>query len=149
MAISNPHLKIAIVIAPLLAIGGWGLAEMYWRYTHPDAAARLAPRRACDMRVKACRLKAGDLQLFIRGEFDERGLKAVRIESTVPLDTVLVSIAPLKAERDAPVRLRSADGRTWRARLDSAPPPGKEARRLRLVATAGGKTYIGETRVRY
>jgi hypothetical protein len=149
MAIANPHLKLAIVIAPLLAIGGWGLAEMYWSHTHPDAAARLAPRRACNMRVKACRLKAGDLQLFIRGEFNERGLRAVRIDSSMPLDTVLISIAPLHAERDRPVRLRSTDGRTWRARLAGAPPPGREARRLRLVATAGGKTYIGETRIRY
>ena len=145
----NPHLKIAIVVAPLLAIAGWGLAEMYWTATHPDAAARLAPRRACDMRVKACRLKAGDLHLFIRGEFGERGLRALRIESSEPLTTVLVSVAPLRAQRDRPVRMTSADGRTWRASLTDAPPPGKEARRLRLVATAGKKTYIGETRVRY
>ncbi len=145
----NPHLKIAIVVAPLLAIAGWGLAEMYWTATHPDAAARLAPRRACDMRVKACRLKAGDLHLFIRGEFGGRGLRALRIESSEPLTTVLVSIAPLRAQRDRPVRMTSADGRTWRVSLADAPPPGKDARRLRLVVTAGKKTYIGETRVRY
>ena len=146
----NPHLKVAFVVAPLLAIGGWGLAEMYWTAMNPEAARHLAPRRACDMRVKACRLKAGDLQLFIRGEFDKTGrLRAMRIESTMPLDTVVASVAPLKAERDAPVRFSSKDGRLWRASLPDTPPSGREARRLRLVATAGRKTYIGEMRVRY
>ena len=146
----NPHLKIAIVVAPLLAIAGWGLAEMYWASTHPEAAARLAPRRACNLRHDLCRLQAGDVQLFIRGEFDTAGrLRALRIESTVPLDTVLASVAPLKAERDKPVRFVGENGRVWRARLADAPPPGEEAHRLRLVATAGKKTYIGETRVRY
>ena len=145
----NPHLKIAIVVAPLLAIAGWGLAEMYWMATHPEVAARLAPRRACAMRLKACHLKAGDLHLFIRGEFDDRGLRALSVESSEPLTGVLVSIAPLNAERDRPLRMTSADGRTWRVRIVSAPPPGDESRRLRLVATAGKKTYIGETRVRY
>ena len=146
----NPHLKVAFVVAPLLAIGGWGLAEMYWTATNPEAARHLAPRRACDLRVKACRLKAGGLQLFIRGDFDESGrLRALRIESTMPLDTVVASVAPLKAEDDKPVRFSSGNGRLWRARLPHAPPPGEEARRLRLVATAGKKTYIGEMRVRY
>ena len=147
----NPHLKIAFVVAPLLAIAGWGLAEMYWASTHPEAAARIAPRRACDMREKACRLKAGDLQLFIRGEFDATGrLNALRIESTEPLDGIVAGVSPLKGERDRPAVFTSADGRVWRARLPDAPPPSKEeARRLRVVAVAGGKTYIGETRVRY
>ena len=149
MAISNPHLKIAIVVAPLLAIAGWGLAEMYWTATHPGVAARLAPRRACDMRIKACHLKAGDLHLFIRGEFDSRGLRRLRVESSESLTGVLVSIAPLNAKQDRPLRLSSANGRIWRARITTAPPPGEESRRLRLVATAGRKTYIGEMRVRY
>ena len=146
----NPHLKVAFVVAPLLAIAGWGLAEMYWTYTHPEVAARLAPRRACNLRHGLCRLKAGDVQLFIRGEFDAAGrLRTLRIESTVPLDAVLASVAPLKADSDRPVRFTSANGRLWHARLADAPPPGEEARRLRLVAVVGKKTYIGEMRVRY
>ena len=146
----NPHLKVAFVVAPLLAIAGWGLAEMYWTYTHPEAAAHLAPRRACDLRHGLCRLKAGDLQLIIQGDFDDSGrLRALRIESTMPLETLIASVAPLTAERDQPVRFTSGNGRLWRARLPDAPPPGEERRRLRLVATAGGKTYIGETRVHY
>jgi hypothetical protein len=149
--VKNPHLRLAIIIAPMLAIFGWGLAEMWWNYHNPQIATNKRPYTLCDLERKDCLLVRDEARLALTGVYDgERRLTGIELTSNVTLAQVFYAIGPKDADTP-PQRLASDDGRVWRTAPGevnlAAPDPGNLI--LRMVARSHKGEYIGEMKFRY
>lgn len=149
--IKNPHLKVAVVVAPLLMVLGWGAAEMWWNYQHPELSTDRRPYTLCDLARNDCHLEQGDAKIVITGDYDgDRRLTALRLTSTQSLSVVLFAIGPAGQETP-PKRLESTDGRGWQTTSGQIDVPATDPGNLmlRMVAQSGSRNYIGEMKLRY
>jgi hypothetical protein len=78
----NKHTKLAILVAPILAVIGYIASDYYMEYkANQDKIFQLVNEGPCDILGHKCVLKSGDFKVNI---YDEKGVTTVN--STYPLD---------------------------------------------------------------
>ena len=83
----NRHTKLALVIAPFLAIGGYGATDYYMRNkTHDEQLLKLNLDGNCNLTSQPCILTADQISI----ELHHSG-KDTLLTTTFPLDLVTVS----------------------------------------------------------
>jgi len=84
----NQHIKLAIVIAPFLAIGGYIATDYYDTYqVNKKRYHTLTVEGQCDIDTGPCLLKGAGLIL----EFSKKG-EVTNLETNVPLDTAAIGM---------------------------------------------------------
>lgn len=145
----NRHKRMAILIAPFLAIGGYIAADYYQQNQQADKVPQLIAVGDCRLLEKNCRLQAGDIKLNILMEQLEEPTLLLTVESSVPLDDVLIT---LSEEHDGvmPLHMKADQLATnWRVNLLLDKPVNIEKSILRLVVTYKGSNYFAELAVKY
>ena len=144
MVLTNKHVVIAMLVAPILAVMAWFAAGQFAAETPRAAVPGQSyplleksncryPSGACDIENEAFRLR------LTAGEY---GGSDLLLTSSHPLDGVVLGVG-LPDKETQPAAMRAADGRRleWRIRLDTAPLP---VQRIRLVALADGSSYFAD-----
>ena len=83
----NRHTKLALVIAPFLAIGGYGATDYYMRNkTHEEQLLKLNLEQDCNLTTRPCTLTADQISI----ELQHRGNETLLV-TTFPLDLATIS----------------------------------------------------------
>ncbi len=137
----SPHLRLALILTPLLGLGGYLLAGLF--ASTPDGPAEDAPRaieasEPCRLLGGVCRLLHREIAVNLGTPADDPGL--LYLASSVPLKGALVGLddAPPQAmqRRDNP--------KHWQLRLPHPPGPGAH---LRLALATDQHRYYAELTV--
>ncbi|TYK65711.1 hypothetical protein [Colwellia echini] len=138
----NKHLKIAFLVAPILAIAGFGLADLY---SENEAAQvkliQLVAEGNCDVSQNDCVLSSGEFQINVS---DQGGV--TEINSTFPLDTATLFLVDENDKMTAyPLGMKKSPY-YWRNNtpLGELVANQGDSYKLRLVAKIKGGQYISE-----
>lgn len=94
----SPHMRIAIIMAPFLAIGGYGLADLWESKKAPEVKKDVAMQQLfvegqCKLSAGKCTLSYNNLKVVIRqGKASEPGLARLELEPSVVLRAVQMSL---------------------------------------------------------
>jgi len=139
----NKHTKVAIFVAPVLAILGWALSDIYLEsQSMKKRLYTLTPEAGfCDVMAKNCVLRSGEFQLSL---YDENG--KTTLNSTFPLDTATLFLVDKKNNAQA-YRMGMTDSPYYW--YQSTPLSGNLSRqgskqKLRIIATIKGGQYVAE-----
>jgi len=138
--------KLAILIAPILAVLGYIAADYYEEYEANEIKIyQLVNEGPCDILNHQCVLKSGDFKVNI---YDEKGITTVN--STFPLDNAILFIvdesAPQNSQNQAYPLSKNENLYYWqgktplRAQLENS---GKK-QKIRLIASIKGGKYLAE-----
>jgi len=138
----NRHTKLALLIAPVLFIAGFIASDYYVEHqAAQDKVFYLKQQSNCDILADKCVLESGE---FLISVSDRQGI--TQINATFPLDTVVLMLVNDDSSQQI-YQLAMADTPYyWQAKTnlrESIPRPG-DSRKLRLVATIKGGSYISE-----
>lgn len=138
----NKHTKLALLIAPLLILGGYIASDLYVEnQAEKTRIFQLESSGNCDVINKSCILKSGEFEVNI---YDEEGITTVN--STFPLDTATlflvnkdeeVTVHPLGMQ-DSPYYWKSPTSLRQLASTKGA------KYKLRIIANIKGGQYISE-----
>lgn len=135
----NPHLRLALVIAPLLAVGGYILAGFFSPGSEPGAPSGPRPLEIddrCQLLDGVCRLLHREIALNIGAALVSDGTE-IFLASSVPLKGAVVGL-----EGRSPVTLSQRDGpKKWQAHLPYALPAGDT---LHLVVATAEHRYFAD-----
>ncbi|RLV59303.1 hypothetical protein D5018_12875 [Parashewanella curva] len=138
----NKHTKLAIAIAPLLAVGGYILSDMYIEdQAQQDRIFTLTPESKCDVLAKDCVLVSGDLKINV---YDENGVTF--INSTYPLDrSTLFLVDENNNATSYPLYMKDSPY-YWSSNTPLKTQIDKvgSRKKLRLIAQIKGGKYISE-----
>jgi len=138
----NKHLKLAFMVAPILAVIGFIGAD-YYEEAEADSAKiiQLKPEGHCDIINKNCVLISGEFKINVS---DESGI--TEVNSTFPLDSATLFLVD-KSDKMTPYPLgMKKSPYYWRSNT----PIGElvanqgDSYKLRLIAKIKGGQYIGE-----
>ncbi len=138
---ASPHLKIALIVAPLLAIGGYIIADLYRPAAEPPAAHRgpgaLQVSKNCHLLGDVCELLHREIALNMSARPRDDGSTLVYLSASVPLEGAILASGgkqPIAMEtRGTPKR--------WKALLPYPVHPGDS---LRLAVVSGERRYFAE-----
>ncbi len=137
----NKHKKLAIIIAPFLAIGGYILADYYDKYqVDKKRYHMLKIEGKCDIDQGPCLLKGAGLILeyTIKGEF-------TNIEANYPLGAAAIGMEV--SENNKPFNLSPAtsDNKNWTIETSTYKHSGTaDSDTIRLVVTAKKHAFFSE-----
>jgi hypothetical protein len=144
MVLTNKHVVIAMIVAPILAVMAWFAAGQFAGET-PQAAVPgqsypLVEKSNCRYPSGACDVENEGLRLRLTAG-EARGNELL-LTSSHPLDGVVLGVGSADEETE-PAAMRAADGQRleWRLQLGAAPLP---VQRIRLVALAAGSSYFAD-----
>ena len=144
MVLTNKHLVIAMIVAPLLAVMAWFATGQFTGET-PQAAVPgqsypLVEKSNCRYPSGACDIENQEFRVRLTAA--RGGASELLLTSSYPLDGVVLGVG-LPDEEDQPAVMRAADGQglEWRVKLGAAPA---STQRIRLVAMAGGSSYFAD-----
>ncbi len=144
MVLTNKHVVIAMIVAPILAVMAWFAAGQFTGET-PQAAVPgqsypLVEKSNCRYPSGACDVENEGLRLRLTTV--EAGGNELLLTSSHPLDGVVLGLGSADEETE-PAAMRAADGQRleWRLQLGAAPLP---VQRIRLVALAAGSSYFAD-----
>lgn len=138
----NKHTKIAILVAPILAVLGFAAADMY--NEHKAAEKRvfvMQPQAGCDIVANKCILQSGEFLL----SFSDKNGETV-VNSTYPLDTATFFIVDNQDNTTDYALGMTTSSYYWRAQTDLGKrlqAPGA-TQKVRIIANIKGGAYIGE-----
>jgi len=138
----NKHTKIAIVVAPILTILGFALADLWEeRKASEERIFQLSPFGHCDVLNGKCILKKGEFEVNV---FEKNGMTSVN--STFPLDRATLFLVD---ENNVPTTYRLGMIESpyyWHSEtnLRELAPNKGDSYKLRLVAEIKGGSYISE-----
>ena len=138
----NKHMKLAFMVAPILAIVGFVAADFYAESeAAQDKVIVLAAESGCDVTNNDCVLTSGKFKINVS---DNAGV--TEINSTFPLDTATLFLVD---ENDTmtpyPLGMQKSPY-YWRSNTplgDLVVNPG-EGYKLRIIANIKGGQYISE-----
>ncbi|MEW6989761.1 hypothetical protein AADZ91_03640 [Colwelliaceae bacterium 6441] len=138
----NKHTKIAILVAPILTILGFALADL-WEENEAQQkrAFELVPFGHCDVRHQKCVLKSGEFEINV---MDENGITTVN--STYPLDTATLFLVD-KDNQATPYQLGMKDSPYYWKRetpLGSLVANKGDSAKLRVIIEIKGGKYFAE-----
>ena len=140
----SKHTKIAIFVAPILLILGFGAAD-FWAESQANETRYYAMRpinNICDIQLKNCIVQSGEFKISIYLE-DGR----VTANATFPLDTMtLILVDENDVQETYPMGMRPESPYYW---YDTTPLQDQVAvagaeHKIRFVATVKGGQYFGE-----
>jgi len=144
MVLTNKHVVIAVIVAPLLAVMAWFAAGKFTGES-PEAAVPgqsypLVEKSNCRYASGACDIQNEEFRLRLTP--GESGNSELLLTSSHPLDGVVLGVG-LPDQETQPAAMRAADGQRleWRLQLGAAPLP---VQRIRLVALAHGSSYFAD-----
>ncbi|MEE9385847.1 MAG: hypothetical protein V3V08_20750 [Nannocystaceae bacterium] len=136
---ANGHIKLAVVLAPLLAIGGYILAGSYAESkvaAQPSAAKQMALQRGCQLLSGVCELLHREIAANV-GIEDEQGEQVVYLATSVALRGALISVGDAR-----PVAMvRRGTAKRWMLNLDERMT---EDTVIRLVLAAEKHSFFAE-----
>ncbi len=137
---ANPHLKIALVVAPLLAVGGYIAADLYSSQREEAPAPKDQPLRiegTCRLVGGVCKLLHREIAVNLGAESDPAGGVWIYLRASIPIEGALLALD------DAPPRpmTRRGDATRWKLHLNALP---RTDGRLRLVVAREGHRYYAE-----
>ncbi|KGJ88044.1 hypothetical protein [Thalassotalea sp. ND16A] len=138
----NKHTKLALMVAPVLAIGGY-IASDFWVEEQANATRifQMTPENSCDVLTGNCVLLAEDFKLNI---FDDNG--KTTINSTFPLDTATLFLVD-KNDQATSYQLQMSDSPYYWYRqtpLRATISQVGDTHKMRIIATIKGGQYISE-----
>lgn len=138
----NKHLKLAFMVAPILAIVGFGAADYYKESeAQKEKIVQLTPEGGCDVTNKSCVLISGEFKINVA---DSAGV--TEINSTFPLDSATLFLVD-KNNKMTPYPLGMKESPYyWRSNtpLTHLLANKGDSYKLRLIAKIKGGQYIGE-----
>ncbi|MBU2871863.1 hypothetical protein [Colwellia sp. E2M01] len=138
----NKHLKIAFLVAPILAIAGFGLADLYSENkAAQEKVIQLVAEGNCDVTQNDCVLTSGEFKINVS---DKAGV--TQINSTFPLDTATLFLVD-ENDKMTPYPLGMKENPYyWRRNTPLGELVANQGDRykLRIVATIKGGQYISE-----
>jgi hypothetical protein len=146
-AFSNKHIVVALLVAPILAIGTFYAIDMLvGEQPHVAEEGREYPLMempGCRWDGGYCSLENNEFKLGLAVEWPAEDRIALTVISEFPLQGIKVAVAQESGFTPPPVEMTaiSDDSRTWAAELDFDGPGGQ---RLRLVASAKESLYYGD-----
>lgn len=145
MLLTNKHVVIAMIVAPILAVLAWfatgSLTGESPQVAVPGQSYPLVEKSNCRYPSGSCDLQNEELKLTLAYEEDLASPQLV-LHSSHPLEGVVLGIAS-PDEEVAPAVMHAADGQGLEWRLAIGPLPGPE-QRIRLVAMSGGSSYFAD-----
>ena len=151
--LTNRHIVIALLVAPVLAVLGWfAVDQLIGERAAPAQAGQSYPLLAqsnCRYASGSCELK--NAELWLRLEAESGASPQLWLTASHPLDGVKLAVAASAegqtagADVIAPPRAldpRGDNGRTWVLPLPGDLPADAQ---LQLVARAAGALYFAET----
>lgn len=138
----NKHTKVAIIVAPILTILGFALADL-WEENEAgkEKIIQLVPEGHCDIINQSCVLKSGEFKVNIS---DEDGV--TEVNSTFPLDSATLFLVD-KDDKMSPYPLGMQDNAYyWQSptHLRNVASEKGDSYKLRLIAKIKGGQYISE-----
>jgi len=138
----NKHTKIAILVAPILTILGFALADL-WEESEAQIvrAFKLVPFGSCDVTNQKCILKSGEFEVNV---MDSNGVTT--INSTYPIDTATLFLVD-KKNQATHYRLGMKDSPYYWKRetpLSSLITNKGDRYKLRLIIEIKGGKYFSE-----
>jgi hypothetical protein len=147
--LTNKHMIIAMLVAPVLAVLAWfAVGEFAGEQAHKAEAGReypLVEQSNCRYESGVCELRNKDM--VIKLSLEQGAEEVLILRASHALEGVLLAIGPPESTV-LPDKMRTADGRgkEWRMLIGGVPGPQE---RIRLVATAGGSAYFAEASTRF
>lgn len=138
----NRHTKLALLVMPFLAIGGYIASDIYLEHdAQQDRVYQLETSGHCDIINQKCVLESGDFKINIS---DDAGTTIVN--STFPLDSTTLFIVSSSNDvtaypmsmQDSPYYWQSATN------IRSLIPNQGDSYKLRIIANIKGGKYISE-----
>ena len=137
----NKDKKLAIILAPLLLVGGYIASDQYIEYKDSESRMfQLTPVGECAIFTGDCIFESGDMKINIT---DENGL--TKINTSFPVDTVLISIV-LKNTKEIVYGLDKAkDPQYWEKETNiRAATNSNSVEKYRVFIKRKGSTYLNE-----
>lgn len=138
----NRHLKVAFMVAPILAVIGYIGADYYDEHqASKDKIIQLVPEGHCDIINQSCVLQSGEFKVNVS---DEAGV--TEVNSTFPLDSATLFLVD-KTDKMTPYPLgMQKSPYYWRSKtaLRSLIKQKGDSYKLRLIAKIKGGQYISE-----
>lgn len=137
----NKDKKLAIILAPLLLVGGYIASDQYIEYKDNEARMfQLTPVGECAIFTGDCILESGDMQINIT---DKKG--TTKINTSFPVDTVVISIV-LKDTKEIVYGLDKAnDPQYWEKETNiRAAAKSNSVGKYRVFIKRKGSTYLSE-----
>ncbi|MDO6761946.1 hypothetical protein [Agarivorans sp. 1_MG-2023] len=138
----NRHTKLALLVMPFLAVGGYIASDIYLEHdADKDRIYQLSTFGHCDIINQKCILESGEFQLNIS---DEMGTTIVN--STFPLDSATLFLVDSSNEATAYPLGMSDSPYYWQSetQLRSFIPNQGDSYKLRVIANIKGGKYISE-----
>jgi len=138
----NKHMKLAFMVAPILAVIGFIGADYYEEAEADNAKIiQLQPEGHCDVINKNCVLISGDFKINVS---DEAGV--TEVNSTFPLDSATLFLVDKSDKMTAyPLGMQKSPY-YWRSNtpLGELVANQGDSYKLRLIAKIKGGQYISE-----
>ena len=141
---ASPHLKIALVVAPLLAVGGYIIADFYRPAAEPvdrQGGGSLQVSENCRLLGDLCKLLHREIAANLSATVRENGQTLVYLGTSVPLEGAVIA----SDDREPVVMETRGSARRWKATLPYAVHEGD---RIRLAMVSGDRRYFAEITAR-
>ena len=138
----NKHTKTAIIVAPILTILGFALADLWEENSASQTRAyKLVPYGHCDVINQKCILKSGEFEVNI---YDEAGMTT--LNSTFPLDSATFFIVDSDNKASAYPLGMIESPYYWKSPtpLRNNMSSKGDKKKLRVIANIKGGQYIAE-----
>ncbi len=131
----NKHTKLAILVAPILAIIGYIASDYYMEYKAKQPKIfQLTLQESCLIANKQCVLSSGDFKVNIYSEGNNTILN-----STYPLDSATLLLVDKNNQTIIYDMQRKENSYYWQAKVVLKPQ-----QTLRLITTIKGAKYLAE-----
>ncbi len=138
----NKHTKIAILVAPILTILGFALADLWEENKAQKVRAfELVPFGHCDVKNQKCVLKSGEFEINV---MDGKGITTVN--STYPIDTATLFLVDKENQATAfPLGMKDSPY-YWKRETPLGRLVAKkgESHKLRVIIEIKGGKYFAE-----
>jgi len=138
----NKHTRLAIIIAPFLAIGGYIAAGYYAdakmkKLFGKERYLKLVSQGKCDIKAGDCKLGNGEFLLNLA-----ENKQGIRLATTHPVSNVVISLLRKNKPEKLYKLTQDNNARNWRLQLD--PTQLENIDKLRLMIMINKVSYLGE-----
>ena len=150
--LTNKHVVVALLVTPLLAIGGYFAVDALVR-EKPHAALEggqyaLVEKSNCRYNSGICDLTNGDFKIRLSSEWRDDNRLQLVLKSAHELEGALVALAKPEADDEPPVAMAASDETATRWTLEMA-RPDPQTNRLRIAVSSGKTVYYGDVAMKF
>lgn len=118
----SAHMKMAMIIAPLLLIGGWGIAD-YWesRKKASDQVFEMDKIGACNLTKDPCQFRILEFDAQLSALAGQAGGSVIELSTSEPVKAVNLEVVSLNGA-EAPRAMSADESNVNRWVLESSAP---------------------------